>query len=64
MALGPQLSVVTAAAVDLRDRVRGLADEVDSTGATRDDLVAALAEAERSLDVAVRRLEQVAVRLR
>lgn len=62
MSVSPQLSVVTATAAELRERVHDLAIELGNE--VGEDAVAALQEAERALATAVRRLEHAAGRLR
>jgi hypothetical protein len=62
MSLGPQLSSVSTALVDLTERVAEMAESL--SGSERDDVANALFEIERSLSTAGRRLEQLVNELR
>ena len=57
MTIGPQLSSVSTALVDLTDRVAKLAESM--SGSDRDDVATVLFEVERSLSTAGRRLDQL-----
>ena len=57
MTIGPQLSSVSTALVDLTDRVAKLAESL--SGSDRDDVASVLFEVERSLSTAGRRLDQL-----
>lgn len=62
MSLGPQLSSVNTALVDLTERVAEMAESL--SGSDRDDVANELFEIERSLSTAGRRLEQLVNELR
>jgi hypothetical protein len=57
MTIGPQLSSVSTALVDLTDRVAKLAESL--SGSDREDVASVLFEVERSLSTAGRRLDQL-----
>lgn len=57
MTLGPQLSSVSTALVDLTDRVAKMAESLSESD--RDDVASVLFEVERSLSTAGRRLDQL-----
>jgi hypothetical protein len=61
MTIGPQLSSVSTALVDLKDRVAKLAESL--SGSDREDVATVLFEVERSLSTAGRRLDQLVAEL-
>ena len=57
MTLGPQLSSVSTALLDLTDRIATMAESL--SGSDRNDVASVLFEVERSLSTAGRRLDQL-----